>query len=63
MTSSSTLYQERAKAVRNLVDHAREIEKTGVTHANLDKIGGLLASLARRADLFPQSEFPLASIA
>ena len=54
-----TLYQERSHAVRRLVDQAREIEKTGVTHANLDKIGGLLASLARRADLFPQDEFPL----
>src|SRR6201995_4625061 len=59
MTSSSSLYQERARAVRQLVDHAREIEKTGVTHANLDKIGGLLASLASRAELFPQDEFPL----
>ena len=61
MTSNSSLYQERAGAVRQLVDHAREIEKTGVTHANLDKIGGLLAGLARRADLFPQSDFPLGS--
>src|SRR5215475_7523343 len=61
MTSHSSLYQERARAVRQLVDDAREIEKTGVTHANLDKIGGLLASLARRADLFPQDEFPLGS--
>src|SRR5215475_9255366 len=61
MTSHSSLYQERARAVRHLVDHAREIEKTGVTHANLDKIGGLLAGLARRADLFPQDEFPLGS--
>ena len=56
-----TLYQERSHAVRRLVDQAREIEKTGVTHANLDKIGGLLADLARRADLFPQDEFPLGS--
>src|SRR5437899_3621982 len=59
MTSSPSLHHERARAVRHLVDHAREIEKTGVTHANLDKIGGLLAGLARRADLFPQNEFPL----
>jgi rhodanese-related sulfurtransferase/predicted metal-dependent enzyme (double-stranded beta helix superfamily) len=56
-----TLFQERSHAVRRLVDQAREIEKTGVTYANLDKIGGLLASLARRADLFPQDEFPLGS--
>src|SRR5882762_453392 len=56
-----SMYQERATAVRSLIDQAREIEKTGVTHANLDKIGGLLASLARRADLFPQNEFPLGS--
>ncbi len=61
MTSRPSLYQERARAVRQLVDHAREIEKSGVTHANLDKIGGLLAGLARRADLFPQDEFPLGS--
>lgn len=54
-----TLYQERAAAVRQLVDQAREIEKSGVTHANLEKIGGLLAGLARRADLFPADEFPL----
>lgn len=54
-----TLHQERAAAVRRLVDEARQIEKSGVTYANLDKIGGLLASLASRADLFPQEEFPL----
>lgn len=54
-----TLHQERAAAVRRLVDEARQIEKGGVTYANLDKIGGLLASLASRADLFPQEEFPL----
>ena len=54
-----TLYQERAAAVRQLVDQAREIEKGGVTHANLEKIGGLLAGLARRADFFPADEFPL----
>src|SRR6266478_3113984 len=59
MTSSPSLYQERARAVRSLVEQAREIEKTGVTHANLHKIGGLVASLARRAELFPQEEFPL----
>lgn len=53
------LYQERAAAVRRLVDEARTIEKDGVTRANLDKIGGLLSSLARRAELFPQEEFPL----
>jgi len=54
-----TMHQERAAAVRQLVDQARAIEKSGVTTANLGKIGGLLASLARRADLFPQDEFPL----
>lgn len=54
-----TLYQERAAAVRRLIDEARQIEKGGVTSANLDKIGGLLAALASRADLFPQEEFPL----
>src|SRR4051812_36047688 len=53
------LHQERAAAVRRLVDEARRIEKAGVTTANLDKIGGLLSSLAGRADLFPQDEFPL----
>src|SRR5436190_14848801 len=53
------LYQERAAAVRQLVDQAREIEKNGVTYGTLDRIGGLLATLARRAELFPQDEFPL----
>ena len=53
------LHQERAAAVRRLIDEARAIEKTGVTPANLEKIGGLLSSLASRADLFPQEEFPL----
>jgi rhodanese-related sulfurtransferase/predicted metal-dependent enzyme (double-stranded beta helix superfamily) len=53
------LHQERAAAVRHLVDEARLIEKAGVTRANLDKIGVLLSSLASRADLFPQDEFPL----
>ena len=54
-----TQHLERAAAVRRLVDEARRIEKDGVTSANLDKIGGLLASLAGRAELFPQDEFPL----
>jgi rhodanese-related sulfurtransferase/predicted metal-dependent enzyme (double-stranded beta helix superfamily) len=54
-----TLHQERAAAVRQLIDQARDIEKAGVTPATLDRIGGLLSSLARRADLFPQDEFPL----
>ena len=54
-----TLYRDRAQAVRQLVDQAREIEKSGVTPANLDKIGVLLSALARRAELFPQEEFPL----
>ena len=53
------LHQERAAAVRRLIDEARTIETSGVTAANLDKIGGLLSSLASRADLFPQDEFPL----
>ena len=53
------LHQERAAAVRRLIDEARTIETSGVTAASLDKIGGLLSSLARRADLFPQDEFPL----
>ncbi|WP_289296672.1 rhodanese-like domain-containing protein [uncultured Reyranella sp.] len=53
------LHQERAAAVRRLIDEARTIEKSGVTYANLEKIGGLLSSLARRAELFPQEEFPL----
>jgi hypothetical protein len=48
-----SLHQERAAAVRQLVDQAREIEKSGVTHATLDRIGGLVAGLARRAELFP----------
>jgi rhodanese-related sulfurtransferase/predicted metal-dependent enzyme (double-stranded beta helix superfamily) len=54
-----TQHQERAAAVRRFVDEAREIEKAGVTRGNLEKIGGLLSSLAGRADLFPQDEFPL----
>src|SRR5690242_4140121 len=54
-----TLHQERAAAVRRLIDESRTIEKTGVSRANLEKIGGLLASLAARAELFPQAEFPL----
>lgn len=54
-----SLYQERAAAVRQLVDQTREIEKAGVSPATLEKIGGLLAALAGRAELFPQEEFPL----
>jgi len=61
MTSHPSVDQERARAVRHLVDQAREIEKAGITTVSLDKIGGLLAGLARRADLFPQDEFPLGS--
>ena len=53
------LHQERAVAVRRLIDEARIIEKSGVTTANLEKIGGLLSSLASRTDLFPQEEFTL----
>ena len=39
-----TLHQERAAAVQRLVEQTREIEKAGVTAANLEKIGGLLAA-------------------
>lgn len=53
------LHHERAAAVRRLVDEARRIEKSGVTTSSLDKIGGLLAALAGRAELFPPEEFPL----
>ena len=53
------LHQERAAAVRRLVDEARQVEKAGVTAANLEKIGALLSTLAGRAELFPQDEFPL----
>ena len=53
------LHQERAAAVRRLVDEARHIEKGGVNTGSLEKIGALLATLAARAELFPQDEFPL----
>ncbi|CAN5900314.1 rhodanese-like domain-containing protein [soil metagenome] len=53
------LHQERAAAVQRLVEESRKIERAGVTATNLDKIGGLLAALAGRAELFPQDEFPL----
>jgi rhodanese-related sulfurtransferase/predicted metal-dependent enzyme (double-stranded beta helix superfamily) len=53
------LHQERSRAVRQLVDQARQIEREGVTSPMLDKIGNLVASLAGRAELFPQDEFPL----
>ncbi|HKV15582.1 MAG TPA: rhodanese-like domain-containing protein, partial [Reyranella sp.] len=56
-----SLHQERAAAVRQFVDQAREIEKDGVNGQALDRIGHLLASLASRAALFPQEEFPLGS--
>ena len=56
-----SLHQERAAAVRQFVDQAREIEKDGVNGQALDRIGHLLASLASRAELFPQEEFPLGS--
>ena len=52
-------HQERTAAIRHLVDEARRIEQNGVNHATLEKIGGLLAALASRAELFPQDEFPL----
>jgi len=54
-----TLHQERAAAVRQLIADAHRIEQEGVTYANLERIGGKLATLARRTDLFPQDEFPL----
>ena len=53
------MHQERAAAVQHLVDEARRIEQNGVNYATLEKIGGLLSSLASRAELFPQDEFPL----
>src|SRR6266478_357187 len=56
-----TQHQERTAAIRHLVDEARRIEQNGVNYTTLEKIGGLLASLARRADLFPHDEFPLGS--
>jgi rhodanese-related sulfurtransferase/predicted metal-dependent enzyme (double-stranded beta helix superfamily) len=52
-------HQERTAAVRHLVDEAKRIEQNGVNYATLEKIGGLLSSLANRADLFSQDEFPL----
>jgi predicted metal-dependent enzyme (double-stranded beta helix superfamily) len=52
-------HQERTAAVRHLVDEARRIEQNGVNYTTLEKIGGLLASLASRAELFPQDDFPL----
>jgi len=52
-------HQERTAAIRHLIDEARRIEQNGVNHATLEKIGGLLAALASRAELFPQDEFPL----
>src|SRR5258707_4449638 len=54
-----TQHQERTAAIRHLIDEARRIEQNGVNYATLEKIGGLLASLASRADLVPQDEFPL----
>jgi len=53
------LHQERAAAVRQLIEQTRELEKAGVTYQTLDRIGGLLAGLARRTDLFPPDEFPI----
>jgi rhodanese-related sulfurtransferase/predicted metal-dependent enzyme (double-stranded beta helix superfamily) len=54
-----TLHRERSRAVRRLVDEAREIEKSGVTYTTLERIGSLLGGLASRTDLFPLEEFPL----
>ena len=53
------LHRERAAAVRQLVDQARNLERGGVTTATLEKVGGLLSALASRAELFPPEEFPL----
>jgi predicted metal-dependent enzyme (double-stranded beta helix superfamily) len=53
------LHQERAAAVRRLVDEARQVEKAGVSAANREKIGALLSTLAGRSELFPQDEFPI----
>jgi rhodanese-related sulfurtransferase/predicted metal-dependent enzyme (double-stranded beta helix superfamily) len=53
------LHQQRAEAVRRLVDEARQIERTGVSYATLEKIGGLLSALAKRTELFSLEEFPL----
>ena len=55
------MHQERAQAVKHLVDQAREIERTGITYTSLGRIGDLLAALASRAELFPADEFPLGS--
>jgi rhodanese-related sulfurtransferase/predicted metal-dependent enzyme (double-stranded beta helix superfamily) len=52
-------HQERTTAVRQLIDEAKRIEQNGVNYATLEKIGGLLSSLASRAELFPKDEFPL----
>ena len=48
-----SLHQERAAAVRQLVDQAREIEKSGVSYATLDRIGGLLAAPGPPRRAFP----------
>ncbi len=53
------MHRGAAGACGGLIDEARTIEKSGVTYANLDKIGGLLSSLASRAIPLPQDEFPL----
>jgi rhodanese-related sulfurtransferase/predicted metal-dependent enzyme (double-stranded beta helix superfamily) len=53
------LHQQRAAAVRHLVDEARRLERDGVSYATLEQIGGHLSKLASRAELFPQAEFPL----
>ena len=44
-------HQERTAAVRHLIDEARRIEQNGVNYSTLEKIGGLLASLASRAEI------------
>ena len=48
------------RGVRQLVDQAAR-DREGRRHLppRLEKIGGLLATLASRAELFPQDEFPL----
>jgi rhodanese-related sulfurtransferase/predicted metal-dependent enzyme (double-stranded beta helix superfamily) len=52
-------HHERTAAVRRLIDQTRRLEQAGVSRDTVEKIGGLLAALAARAELFPPEEFPL----
>jgi len=55
-----TLHQERARAIRGLVDRARAtLARHGEGRAALAEIGADLAKLAGRAELFPQDAYPL----